>query len=108
VELAEPIVPHLAQIGRAAGGDRTDQLLPRLRLRNVFDLQDEIFLRLVEALDQRIHQGDARRLGNAPLETHRFGAPRPARGNERSLPPGKIGRRDHARAGQRVQEPATG
>ena len=86
VELADPVVPDLAEIGRTAAGDRADQLLTRLRLRHVFDLHREILLRLIEALDQRIHQRDARRLGNAPLEAHRLGAPGLARADDTGHP----------------------
>jgi len=52
LELAHPVVPDLAAIGRIAGGDGGDELLPGLRLRHEFQLHLEILLRLVEALDQ--------------------------------------------------------
>ena len=107
VELADPVVPDLAEIGRTSAGDRADELLTRLRLRHVFDLHREILLRLIEALGQRVHQRDARRLGNAPLKAHRLGAPGLARANERSIPPGQIGCGDDARTGQCVQQLAT-
>ena len=107
VELADPVVPDLAEIGRTSAGDRADEFLTRLRLRHVFHLHRKILLRLIEALDQRVHQRDAGRLGNAPLKAYRLGAPSLARGNQRIIPPSQIGRGDDARTGQGVQQLAT-
>jgi len=108
LELADPVVPHLAEIGRAAGADGADQLLARLRLRHVLNLHHEVLLGLVEALDQGIHERNACRLGNAPLEAHRLGPPGPARCDEGSVPPAKIGGGDDACSRKRMQQPAAG
>ena len=108
VELADPVVPGLAQIGRIAAGDRADQLLPRLRLRHIFDRDRKILLRLVEALGEGVHQRDARRLRHAPLEADGLGAPGLFRRNQRLVPPGEIGRCNDTASSERVQELATG
>src|SRR6185295_304337 len=94
VELAHPIIPDLAEIWRASASDRADELLTCLCLRHVFDLYCKILLGLIEAFYQRVHQCNTRRLGNAPLKADWLGAPSLARGNERSIPPGQVGRSD--------------
>src|SRR5579864_4712515 len=105
VKLSDPVVPSLTEIGRTAGADRADQLLTRLRLGHVLDPDLEILLRLIEALDQRVHQRDARRLGNTPLEAHRRSAPGLSRRYEGGRPPAQISCSDHARRDELLEKP---
>src|SRR6202023_3641631 len=108
LELTQPVVPYLADVGRAARADRADQLLARLRLRDELDLDLEILLRLVEALHQRGDEGDSCRLGHAELKAHRLRTPGLARRDERGLPPREIRCGDDARPDECMQNLAPG
>src|SRR5207247_562408 len=79
VELADPVVPDLRDVGRRAGGDGGDELLPRLRLWHELHLHLEVLLRLVEALGERLHAGGGPRGAR--------GVPRSARRHFAGLPP---------------------
>ena len=104
LELAHPVVPHLAAVGWTAGGDRGDELLPGLRLGHELHLDLEVLLRLVEALDERLHEGIALGLGHAELEADRSGPPRSARPDQGLLPPGEVRRREGTGGGHGLQD----
>jgi len=92
------------KFGRIAGGDRGDELLPRLGLRHELHLHLEVVLRLVEALDQGLHERVALGLGHAELKAHGRRAPRPPRPEQRLLPPREIGGRDGAGRGHGLEQ----
>src|SRR5206468_8171648 len=79
-------------------------LLPRLCLRHELDPDLEVLLRLVEALGERLDERRALGLGDAELEPHRLGTPRPAGADEGLLPPREVGGRDDAGCDQRLEE----
>src|SRR5207244_3430560 len=95
-------------VGWVVGGDGRDELLPRLRLRHELDLHLEVLLRLVETLGERLDERRALGLGDAELEPHRLGTPRPAGADEGLLPPREVGGRDDAGRGHRPEELPTG